>query len=197
VGAEYGLFAPTAQLSAEPRVAIRRFFRDVGSIRPRHAIANAYVATVVRPHVSGAHRVDQLAGALDFESPRRAEALALMEGLERFFTLDFWEQRRVVRARFAAVRDEALDPRRAPLYDEAQYAEPGFPLRRFDPSRRSSGSGECGCRIIRRSWCRSTFVFSAAGRRLYVPTSSGAACPQLPARCRPERPLTRSWSATR
>ena len=39
------------------------------------------------------------------------------------------------RAALDELKDEALDPRRLCLYDDAQYTMPGFPFARFDPTR--------------------------------------------------------------
>lgn len=61
-----------------------------------------------------------------------ARTVALIEGLERYAGLHPGEHGLV--APYEAVADRALRPTDLPLFSPAQYAEPDFPFRPFDPA---------------------------------------------------------------
>ena len=59
-------------------------------------------------------------GGFDFSVSRVAEALALIEGLERLVALDYVDASRVVRSAFADLDRPAIDPRELALFSEEQ-----------------------------------------------------------------------------
>jgi thiazole/oxazole-forming peptide maturase SagD family component len=177
-GARYGLFDPPHQRSSRERHAVWKFFRERG-VDPKHnALANAHSVRVLRREVQGETIHHAVTEGLDFDDADRAEALALMESLERLFALSFRSSDRLVQARFVDVAAEALDPRSFPLYADEQYDEPGFPLQRFDPKRSiewvwgvdlTAG----GAPVL----VAADLVFGSRGAaRLFHANSNGAAC---------------------
>jgi ribosomal protein S12 methylthiotransferase accessory factor len=64
-----------------------------------------------------------------------SESTAILESLERLGGMAPGRHRPAVRASFAEVRDEALDPRLLGLYPPGQYARPGFHFQPFDEDR--------------------------------------------------------------
>ncbi len=140
------------------------------------AVANAFRAVVDRPGQSKAGGPSHSEG-LDFEDGRRAEALALLEGLERLFALGYCDSRRVVQSSYRELGGQALDPVTFPLYAEQQYSQRGFDLRRFD-------AGETlewiwGVRIADSEpvLVPKDLVYGRrSGVRIYRANSNGAAC---------------------
>ncbi|MFK4187710.1 TOMM precursor leader peptide-binding protein [Streptomyces sparsogenes] len=61
-----------------------------------------------------------------------AAAAALLEGLERYASVRPRARRGAVRAAYAEVREDAVDPRTLGLHPDDHYDLPGFPFRRFD-----------------------------------------------------------------
>jgi ribosomal protein S12 methylthiotransferase accessory factor len=66
---------------------------------------------------------------------RRSEAVALLEALERYGGMTPGGRRTMVRASFAQVQADALDPRTLGLYPPERYARPGFGFQPFDADR--------------------------------------------------------------
>ncbi|UBI36099.1 MULTISPECIES: TOMM precursor leader peptide-binding protein [Streptomyces] len=64
-----------------------------------------------------------------------ATAAALLEGAERYASVRPRARRTVVRAAYADVRDDAVDPRTLGLHPDSHYDVPGFPFRRFAEDR--------------------------------------------------------------
>jgi len=113
----------------------------------------------------------------DFHDGRIAEALALIEGIERLFALEQRDPRRTIFARYSDVAEQALDPTTFPLYAEEQYAQRGFGVRRFDPG--ESIEWIWGMRITDSApvLVPADLVFGSRGeRKLYRANSNGAAC---------------------
>ncbi|MFC5826352.1 TOMM precursor leader peptide-binding protein [Nonomuraea insulae] len=67
---------------------------------------------------------------------RSAAATAIAEALERYASVRP-RGRRTVKACFADVADQALDPRTLGLYPDDWYDRPGFVYRRFDPDQKT------------------------------------------------------------
>jgi ribosomal protein S12 methylthiotransferase accessory factor len=65
-------------------------------------------------------------------SYRTSELTAILEALERYGGVEPGGKRTVVRARYAAIADRALDPRTLGLHPAESYDLPGFPFRPFD-----------------------------------------------------------------
>ena len=176
IGERFAVFRSCTQESADQRRAVYWFCRDRG-VNPRdNLVANAFRAVVERP----GRRTDRTAAfseGSDFQDGRRAEALALMEGIERLFALEHCDPRRVVEASYQAVAEYALDPATFPLYAAEQYAQRGFGLRKFAP-------GQCiewiwGVRISDSEpvLVPLDLVFGRRqGLRLYRANSNGGAC---------------------
>ncbi len=61
-----------------------------------------------------------------------ATAAALLEGVERYASVRPRARRTAVRAAYADVRHDAVDPRTLGLHPDDHYDLPGFPFRRFD-----------------------------------------------------------------
>ena len=132
IGERLALFRSCAQESADQRRAVYRFCYERGANPPDNLVANAFRAVVARPG-EPVHRVAAYSEGSDFHDGRKAEALALMEGIERLFALEQSDSRRIVSASYQSVAGCALDPRTFPLYAEEQYAQRGFRMRRFEP----------------------------------------------------------------
>jgi len=64
-----------------------------------------------------------------------SELTAILEALERYCGLTPRGKRTVVRGSYRQLKDRALNPLRAGVHSEKQYASPGFPFRPFDPDR--------------------------------------------------------------
>ena len=177
VGGEYGIFDPPHHTSATDRQAIYRFYRKRGLDPRASALANGYRVVCSRPLIAGNRTEQSFSEGFDLYDRGAAEALALIEGLERLFALDYCEPRRVVHKRYSEVAGQALDPRRFPLFAEEQYRQPGFGYRQFHPDDlipwiwgMELAGGEP--RLVPRD-----FIYgSSAGTRIYRPTSNGAAC---------------------
>ena len=177
-GTRFGLFDAIPPRPPRERNAVWQFFRERGINPQDNPLANAHARQVLRRE-SGAERVSMLfSGGFDFEDADRAEALALIEGMERLFALSFCPPERIVQARYSDIAADALDPRIFPLYAEEQYQEPGFPLQRFDP-------GACipwvwGMDITAADTpvlVPADLVFgSSSGARIFRANSNGAAC---------------------
>jgi ribosomal protein S12 methylthiotransferase accessory factor len=176
IGERFALFRSCAQESSDQRRAVYRFCRDRGANPRDNLVANAFRATLERPG-RRRDRATAFSEGSDFHDGRRAEALALMEGIERLFALEHSDPRRVLAASYRAVAGCALDPTTFPLYAAEQYAQAGFGLRKFDP-------GQClewiwGVRISDSEpvLVPLDLVFARRrGPRLYPANSNGAAC---------------------
>lgn len=176
IGESFAVFRSCTQESPEQRRAVYRFCRDRG-VNPRDSlVANAFRAVVERPG-GGNNRTVGYAQGSDFHDGRRAEALALMEGIERLFALEQNDPRRMVAASYQAVAECALDPTTFPLYAAEQYAQRGFGPRKFDPGQRMDWIW--GIRILDSEpvLVPLDLVFgNRAGSAIYRANSNGAAC---------------------
>ena len=80
-------------------------------------------------------------------------------------------------APYADVARDAFDPRQFPLFADAQYAEPGFPLHRFDPDTPIDWIWGLELGAGSPVLVASDLVFtSSASARIYRANSNGAAC---------------------
>jgi thiazole/oxazole-forming peptide maturase SagD family component len=176
IGERFAVFRSCARESADQRQAVYRFCRDRGANPRDNLVANAFRAVLERPGRRSA-RTTAFSEGSDFHDGRRAEALALMEGIERLFALEYSDPRRVLAASYQAVAGCALDPTTFPLYAAQQYAQLGLGLRKFDP-------GQCiewiwGVRVSDSEpvLVPLDLVFARRqGPRLYRANSNGAAC---------------------
>jgi ribosomal protein S12 methylthiotransferase accessory factor len=171
-----GLLRQVRHYGPAERAALYRACEERG-VEPRGSvIANAEHAVVTRSVYSPGGETRVVSEGLDFHDRRGAEALALMEAVERLFGLDQVDPELVARARHAEIAADALDPREFPLYAEAQYAETGFPMRRFDP--REEIDWLCGVSLVKEQpvWVPRELVFAAGPSALYRANSNGAAC---------------------
>lgn len=176
-GGLLGLFGHTTTISPEQRHRIWRFFRD-RSVAPHcEILANAHLARVVREESHHGRTVASVSEGLDFDEPDTAEALALVEGLERLFCLSYCAPERLVSARYDKVAHEAIDPRALPLFADEQYESTDFPLNRFDPRSELPWIWGVDARNGEPVLVPAEFVFRVPTRRkLYLPNSNGAAC---------------------
>lgn len=176
IGEAFAVFRACAQESADQRRAVYQFCRERGANPRDNLVANAFRAVLERP----GRRSDRAAGyaeGSDFHDSRKAEALALMEGIERLFVLDHSDPGRVVTASYQAVAGCALDPTTFPLYAAEQYAQRAFGLRKFDPGQ--SIDWIWGMRISDSEpvLVPMDLVFGRRpGPRIYRANSNGAAC---------------------
>jgi thiazole/oxazole-forming peptide maturase SagD family component len=177
VDSDHGLFQSVQRTTGSDRQALASVFADRGV----HARDGAMIQT----HRVMAHRHVVRNGTLEtvtthgltFDDARAAEALAILEGLERLFGLGYCDPRRVVTARYSDVESTALDPRRFPLYADYQYDDPAFKVRRFDPS--ASMDWLCGVRVVDDEPVlvpRELTFAPRSGLPIYRANSSGAAC---------------------
>lgn len=120
--------------SAIDRRAIAEFCyrRDVRPNQTPFVVAERALVTRRRENAS---REPVLSEGFDFSDPDAAKALALVEGLERLFALDFIDRSHIVRATHDDVAGFAIDPRALPLFSDVQYRTPAFPFRRFESHR--------------------------------------------------------------
>jgi ribosomal protein S12 methylthiotransferase accessory factor len=176
IGERFAPFRSCGQESADQRRAVYQFCRDRGANPRDNLVANAFRAAVERPG-RRSDRTGAFAEASDFHDGRRAEALALMEAIERLSTLEYSDPRRVVRASYKAVAGSALEPTTFPLYAAEQYARRGFGLRKFVPGQ--SIEWIWGVRITDSEPVLVPMDFVFGHRpcpRLYRANSNGAAC---------------------
>ena len=177
-GANYGLFDVAQPPPPRERHAVWQFFRDRGVDPRANLLANAHSFRAVRRETTGAKVARHVAEGFDLQDPEQAEALALVEGLERLCALSFCPSERLVQARYVDISTEALDPRSLPLYADEQYAEPGFPLQRFDPEARIAwvwgvDISAAGSPVL----VPADFVFrSRSTAPIFRANSNGAAC---------------------
>jgi ribosomal protein S12 methylthiotransferase accessory factor len=176
VGAPYGLFEPPHRPDPVERQAIFNAFRRRG-VEPLHnPLANAY-------RVTGARRIGrrstiqhQFSEYLAIDDSRTAEAIAMVEGLERLFTMDYCPPERIVQGTYGDLEPRALDPRSLPLYAPEQYDEPGFPLQRFSPHEPLRWIEGVSLEDGQPRLVPLDFVCSTSEPAIYHATSSGAAC---------------------
>ncbi len=132
-GKHFALFDAPDERSPVERNAVRQFFRARGVAPKDNPLANAHFVPTLGRGGLGVEPSQQVTVGFDFVNAGTAEAISLVEGLERVFAMSFCPPHRVVKSRYTDVARDAFDPRRFPLFAEMQYAQPGFPLRRFDP----------------------------------------------------------------
>jgi ribosomal protein S12 methylthiotransferase accessory factor len=176
IGEAFAVFRSCTQESAAQRRAVYRFCRDRGANPRDNLVANAFRAVLERPGRHSDRNVGYSEGS-DFHDGRKAEALALMEGIERLFVLEHSDPRRVVSASYRAVAGCALDPTTFPLYAADQYAQRGFGLSKFDPG--ESIDWIWGIRISDSEpvLVPMDLVFGRRpGPRIFRANSNGAAC---------------------
>lgn len=174
---QYGIFRSCEPEPPSQRRNLYRFFNDRG-VDPRASlVANAHPAGAVRQCFKGAETLPVYSEGLDFEDPRKAESLALVEGLERLFALDYCDPRRTMTGRYSEQVRDSLDPREFPLYPEEWYRHRDFRLRRFDPEepiRWIWGMRLSGSKPVR---VPLDLIYGRRSRQsLFAATSNGAAC---------------------
>lgn len=133
VDADFGLFDSLEWAGGDNRRQLGAFFTARGL--PAHAVP------LVQAHRVRAYRTRVRDGAADtspshgfsFDDVASAEALALIESLERQYGIEYVDPRRTVTASYAEVAPVAIDPVTLPLYADAQYDVAGFRAVRFDP----------------------------------------------------------------
>ena len=176
IAGEFSLFGGLGCYGPEDRRAIFDLFVERGVDPKDSRIAQAEHAIVARPRGRARGHVSIAGEGLDFDDRRVAEALALMEALERAFALDGCDPAHVVPARYVDVAAQAIDPRELPLYAEEQYADPDFPLCRFEPDAELPWLWgvrlETGAPVL----VPRDVVYAAPPPTIYRPTSNGAAC---------------------
>lgn len=133
VGGDAGLFERTQTSGAAERRAIGSFLTERGVTPDETPFMDAARALAVRSRIWGSRREPIATGGFAFGEPRAAEALALLEGLERLVALDYIDPSRVVRSAYADVDRLAIDPRDIAPFSEEQFRDSGFPIRQFDP----------------------------------------------------------------
>ena len=177
VAPEYGVFRSCEHDSPAQRRRLYRSFNERG-VNPKTSLtANSYGAVATRFVHAAARTVSVHSEGLDFENPRKAEALALVDGLERLFALDYCHSGRIVTARYCDMAAEALDPREFPLYSENQYRDRRFEMRRFDPKAPIRWLWGIRATDSRPILVPMDLVYGTASRdSLYLANSSGAAC---------------------
>ena len=134
VDADSGLFESRWTSGAADRRAIGSFLQDRGVKANETPFMDAARVVVTRSRIRATRKQRIASEGFDFHDPRLAEALALVEGVERVFACDDTDPSRLVRAAYADVDGMAIDPGEIPLFSDAQYRETGFPFRRFNPS---------------------------------------------------------------
>ena len=133
VDRDYGLFERTQTSGAAERRAIGSFLVERGVKPDETPFMDSVLARAVRSRITGPRRELVVTGGFDFSEPLAAEALALIEGLERLVALDHIAPSRLVRSAYANVDRLAVDPCEIAPFSEEQFFDPRFPIRRFDP----------------------------------------------------------------
>jgi ribosomal protein S12 methylthiotransferase accessory factor len=177
IGSPYGLFEPGVQMmTTQYRQAIFGAFRGRGVEPLQNRLANAQRVTSVRRVVRGTQVRFQYGDYLDLDQSRTAEAIAMVEGIERLFTIDYCAPERIVQGTYVELKSNALNPDTLPLYAQEQYAEPGFPLKKYDPSLPLRWIE--GVELTDGRSCLVPLDFIHAGTEcgIYHATSNGAAC---------------------
>ena len=176
-GERYGLFRSLMSPFDNGRGEVWKFFRNRG-VNPReNPLANAHAAAILRTSLYARRPVEATSVGFDFASPRVAESLALIEGLERLYAMSYGDPGRVVRAAYARLTVDAFDPRDFPLYADWQYAQPEFPVRRFDPEETIRWVAAVDMREQRPILVPHDLVYDdGAAAAIYRANSNGAAC---------------------
>jgi ribosomal protein S12 methylthiotransferase accessory factor len=113
-----------------------------------------------------------------------AAAAAVGEALERY-SATYVPSERIVLASARELGTEAVAPERFALFSPRQYAEPGFPFRRFTAEARVPWVEGRSLPDGRRAWLPAELVFlgdpvAAGSERIAYATSSGMACAEEP-----------------
>jgi len=176
-GSVYGLFDAPRPRPVRDRQALWQFFRARGVHPGSNPLANAHSVPAIRREARGVTVGAFVSEGFDFDDADVAEALALIEGLERLYCLSYCAPRRIVQARLVDVASDALDPRGFPLHAERQYEDPGFPLRRFDPGATIPWLWAVDIATGSPVLVPLDLVYaSSAPTRIYRANSNGAAC---------------------
>ena len=176
-GKRFALFGAPNERSPVERNAVWQFFRARGLVPKNNPLANAYFVPTLGRRGHDVEPWQQVTVGFDFTNAGTAEAISLVEGLERVFAMSFCPPHRVVKARYSDVARDALDPRRFPLFAEMQYAQPGFPLRRFDPDAHIDWIWGLDLASGAPVLVAFDLVFaSSPSTRIYRANSNGAAC---------------------
>lgn len=178
VDPEHGFFQSIQRNTGVERQALAAVFEARGLHAHDAAMVQAHRVMAHRQVVRNGRQTTVTTHGFAFDDPRAAEALAILEGLERLFGLDYCDPSRVVTARYSDVESIALDPRDFPLYADFQYDDPAFKLPRFDPS--AAMEWVCGIRVADDEplLVPRDLIFgpSSPSQSVYLANSSGAAC---------------------
>lgn len=168
-----GLVGTPVRRSAEEARRIREFVRARGLAPDDIPLTRAAAFTVLRRD-----RAEGAAGeGFDFEDARRAEGLALVEALERRFTLGGCDPSRVEFLRLRDAGSGRVDPRDCQPYLASQFAAAGFPLKPFDPDTETGWLW--GWDVTHSEPCRVPLDLVARDRGptpVFAANSTGAAC---------------------
>ena len=175
VNGEVGMFDRLRSTGPAERRAIWAFFDGRGLRGDETPFMAATLGVAIRPRIWKGRREPVATGGFDFVEPRRAESLALLEGLERLAALDFIAPSRIVRASYADIEATAVDPRAISLLREDQVRGKDSTFRPFDP--REESSWVWGVRLITgHPVLVPADVITGDRRSILQTTSSGAAC---------------------
>jgi ribosomal protein S12 methylthiotransferase accessory factor len=177
VGEESSIFHSLDVCSGAERQSVYRFFSHRGA-DPRASLIPTVHQAVAKRELFDGNKMHQVStSGLDFYDVVAAKTLAVVEGLERLFTLNYYDPHRVIQRAYSGISKCALDPRTFPLFDESQYRDSEFGLCPFSPD--ETIPWICGARV---SDGKSVFVpldlvyRNTSSRAIWSPSSNGAAC---------------------
>jgi ribosomal protein S12 methylthiotransferase accessory factor len=160
----------------DDRIGLVGRFKDIGCPLDGESgiVLIAKTAQFALPRVDRLqHERSNLCGGLQ-PTERLATLVSIAEGLERYCGVFPFE--RDVRASYDDVSAHAVSPAALPLFSEAQYAQHGFPFRRFDSGEPLSWMwGYSLTRDVPRLILRSAVTYGPTDDALVAECSSGVA----------------------
>jgi hypothetical protein len=129
-----GVFQRLWTTGASEKRAVAAFCHDRGVHPDDTPFLDAEFASVQRRRAVAQSTPRADGQGFDFSNVRAAKSLALLEGLERLFALDWIDPRRLITASYASIAERALDPRELPLFSDEQHRDMTLSVRRFDPN---------------------------------------------------------------
>ncbi|HWN71172.1 MAG TPA: YcaO-like family protein [Haliangium sp.] len=176
VGRHAGMVLDVRQVAAQWRPALARFCRRRGLDPGTSAIANMHQATATTVHASLDALARDAAEGSDLDDERAAEAIAIIEAIERHFTMRHIEPGRVLHASLDALGRDALDPRAFTQFAPHQYGQPGFRARPFSPGETTGWIWGVRLRDGRPLLVPVALIQHQPGLSIYPVNSNGAAC---------------------
>lgn len=132
-GPRFGVLETPVRRPAEITRRLRQFCRARGVEPDTVPFVRAHAFSVAEHTHRDGSGAPPIAEGFDFEDAARAEALAIIEGLERLHVLRWHDPRRVERLRLADAGPGGVAPEHCHAYLPDQRADPAFPLAPLGP----------------------------------------------------------------